>query len=96
MSLCPAAIGQIPNRRLGRGAPQFSLKAYLCFCSRNMPKESRVCSTHAEYVRQCGIILRRSPRVKGQECKGTVFVMPLNPGGTAVSIVPFFGAVFYF
>ena len=31
MSLCPAAIGQIPNRRLGRGAPQFSLKAYLCF-----------------------------------------------------------------
>ena len=25
-----------------------------------------------------------------------VFVMPLNPGGTAVSIVPFFGAVFYF
>lgn len=31
MSLCPAAIGQIPNRGLGRGAPQFSLKAYLCF-----------------------------------------------------------------
>ena len=43
-----------------------------------------------------GLSFDAAPRVKGQECKGMVFVMPLNPGGTAVSIVPFFGAVFYF
>ncbi len=43
-----------------------------------------------------GLSFDAAPALKGRSAKARFFVMPLNPGGTAVSIVPFFGAVFYF